>query len=138
MVIFNVTTTRPAIGTNTIRTTRLMIRPIGDHSQIGEWMNLYFGLNGKRQTSNGVLLDLQEYNYAYNQRQSAIDYSRNLLLNVPDVYTFNFKPLTSGYSRLELLDMSGLKQPAHLYRGMDRMPRRWHNYQKLMRRAENL
>ncbi|MCH3914204.1 MAG: hypothetical protein LKE29_02745 [Acidaminococcaceae bacterium] len=39
-----------------------------------KWMNLYFGLNDKEQTSNGVLLHLDPYHYVYNQRFTGEDH----------------------------------------------------------------
>lgn len=47
---------------------------LGYGANDAKWMNLYFGLNDREQTSNGVLLHLDPYHYVYNQRFTGEDY----------------------------------------------------------------
>ena len=71
------------------------------------WMNLYFGLDNKQQTSNGALLFLRNYFYVYDQRFTAVDH----LLQQHDVvsplkaYDASYNPGIGYYYRHYLYDI---------------------------------
>ena len=72
----------------------------------GNWMNLAFSEKQGMQSSNGVLLDLHNYFYAYNQRFTAVGHLNQLLAeNKADEYDINFKPEVVRYFRYDLYDL---------------------------------
>ena len=71
-----------------------------------KWMYLHFTEIPNIQRSNGVLLDLRNYDYVYNQRFTAVDHLNQLLAeNKADEYDINFKPEVVRYFRYDLYDL---------------------------------
>jgi hypothetical protein len=80
---------------------------LGYGADDNKWMNLYFGLNDKEQTSNGVLLHLDPYHYVYNQRFTGEDHLNFLHDETAlDVYQLDYRPMPRLYERYYLYDLT--------------------------------
>lgn len=70
------------------------------------WMKLIFSKTKHVQSSDGVLLQLRDYYYAYNQRFTAVDHLNQLLAeNKADEYDINFTPSAALFLRYDLYDV---------------------------------
>ena len=70
-----------------------------------KWMYLHFTEIPNIQHSKGVLLDLHNYFYVYDQRFTAVDHMNQLLAeNKADEYDINFNPEVVRYFRYDLYD----------------------------------
>ncbi len=82
-----------------------------DEPNDGRWMNLSFSDEKHVQSSNGVLLHLRNYFYAYNQRFSGEDHLLKLLTeNKADAYDINYNPEVVHYFRYDLYDLDEVEQ----------------------------
>jgi hypothetical protein len=78
-----------------------------DPNYHGEWMYLFFGKDGRQQTSNGALLHLTDYNYVFDQRYTGEDYLSFLLdSQAQDTYRKRLNPNIPYYNRNNLYDIS--------------------------------
>ena len=76
-----------------------------------KWMFLHFTEIPNIQRSNGVLLDLTNYDYVYNQRFTAVDHLLKLLTeNKADAYDINYNPEVVHYFRYDLYDLDEVEQ----------------------------
>ena len=76
-----------------------------------KWMFLHFTEIPNIQRSNGVLLDLRNYDYVYNQRFTAVNHLHQLLAeNKADEYDINFNPEVVHYFRHDLYDLDESEQ----------------------------
>lgn len=83
-----------------------------DKPNYGQWMNLYFGKDGKQQISNGVLISLKDYFYVYNQRFTGEDVLRERQDNqAHDAYVTTHNPFVSYYERYDLYDVMDVVEP---------------------------
>ena len=70
------------------------------------WMKLIFSKTKHVQSSDGVLLQLRDYYYAYDQRFTAEDHLNQLLAeNKADEYDMNFTPSAALFLRYDLYDV---------------------------------
>ena len=70
------------------------------------WMKLIFSKMKNVQSSDGVLLQLRDYYYAYNQRFTAVDHLNQLLAeNKADEYDISFTPSAALFLRYDLYDV---------------------------------
>lgn len=70
------------------------------------WMKLIFSKTKHVQSSDGVLLQLRDYYYAYDQRFTAVDHLNQLLAeNKADEYDINFTPNAALFLRYDLYDV---------------------------------
>ncbi|WP_293555597.1 hypothetical protein [Phascolarctobacterium sp.] len=70
------------------------------------WMKLIFSKTKHIQSSDGVLLQLRDYYYAYNQRFTAVDHLNQLLAeNKADEYDISFTPSAALFLRYDLYDV---------------------------------
>lgn len=70
------------------------------------WMKLIFSKTKHVQSSDGVLLQLRDYYYAYNQRFTAVDHLNQLLAeNKADEYDISFTPSAALFLRYDLYDV---------------------------------
>lgn len=70
------------------------------------WMKLIFSKTKHVQSSDGVLLQLRDYYYAYDQRFTAVDHLNQLLAeNKADEYDINFTPSAALFLRYDLYDV---------------------------------
>ena len=70
------------------------------------WMKLIFSKTKHIQSSDGVLLQLRDYYYAYDQRFTAVDHLNQLLAeNKADEYDINFTPSATLFLRYDLYDV---------------------------------
>ena len=70
------------------------------------WMKLIFSKTKHVQSSDGVLLQLRDYYYAYNQRFTAVDHLNQLLAeNKADEYDINFTLSAALFLRYDLYDV---------------------------------
>ena len=70
------------------------------------WMKLIFSKTKHVQSSDGVLLQLRDYYYAYDQRFTAVDHLNQLLAeNKADEYEINFTPNAALFLRYDLYDV---------------------------------
>ena len=73
---------------------------------LGNWMHLYFTDRYRTQISNGVLISLDDYHYAYNQRFTGENHLRFLKKEMPrDVYEKNNPSGVSLYQRFALYEL---------------------------------
>jgi len=78
-----------------------------DTNYSGNWMNLFFGKDGRQQTSNGILLHLTDYNYVFEQRYTGEDFLSFLLDNkAQDTYRDRYAPDIAYYGRNYLYELS--------------------------------
>ena len=71
-----------------------------------KWMYLHFAEQPNIQYSNGILLDLRNYYYVYNQHYSAVDYMLyQLNENKAEEYDINYAPGVVQYFRYDLYDL---------------------------------
>ena len=70
------------------------------------WMKLIFSKTKHVQSSDGVLLQLRDYYYAYDKRFTAVDHLNQLLAeNKADEYDINFTPNAALFLRYDLCDV---------------------------------
>ena len=70
------------------------------------WMKLIFSKTKHVQSSDGVLLQLKDYYYAYDKRFTAVDHLNQLLAeNKADEYEINFTPNAALFLRYDLYDL---------------------------------
>lgn len=70
------------------------------------WMKLIFSKTKHVQSSDGVLLQLRDYYYAYDKRFTAVDHLNQLLAeNKADEYDINFTPNAALFLRYDLYDV---------------------------------
>lgn len=79
---------------------------VDDFKNNNAWMKLIFSKTKHVQSSDGVLLQLRDYYYAYNQRFTAVDHLNQLLAeNKADEYEINFTPNAALFLRYDLYDV---------------------------------
>lgn len=79
---------------------------VDDFKNNNAWMKLIFSKTKHVQSSDGVLLQLRDYYYAYNQRFTAVDHLNQLLAeNKADEYDINFTPNAAFFLRYDLYDV---------------------------------
>lgn len=79
---------------------------VDDFKNNNAWMKLIFSKTKHVQSSDGVLLQLRDYYYAYNQRFTAVDHLNQLLAeNKADEYDINFTPSAALFLRYDLYDV---------------------------------
>ena len=84
---------------------------VNDWHRGGYWMNLIFSEKQNVQRSNGLLLQLRDYHYVYNQRFTAVNHLHQLLAEKKaDEYDINFNPEVVHYFRHDLYDLDESEQ----------------------------
>ena len=79
---------------------------VEDFKNNNAWMKLIFSKTKHVQSSDGVLLQLRDYYYAYDQRFTAVDHLNQLLAeNKADEYDINFTPSAALFLRYDLYDV---------------------------------
>lgn len=79
---------------------------VDDFKNNNAWMKLIFSKTKHVQSSDGVLLQLRDYYYAYDQRFTAEDHLNQLLAeNKADEYDMNFTPSAAFFLRYDLYDV---------------------------------
>lgn len=79
---------------------------VDDFKNNNGWMKLIFSKTKHVQSSDGVLLQLRDYYYAYNQRFTAVDHLNQLLAeNKADEYDISFTPSAALFLRYDLYDV---------------------------------
>ncbi len=79
---------------------------VDDFKNNNAWMKLIFSKTKHVQSSDGVLLQLRDYYYAYDQRFTAVDHMNQLLAeNKADEYEINFTPSAALFLRYDLYDV---------------------------------
>lgn len=79
---------------------------VDDFKNNNAWMKLIFSKTKHVQSSDGVLLQLRDYYYAYDQRFTAVDHLNQLLAeNKADEYDINFNPNAVLFLRYDLYDV---------------------------------
>ena len=79
---------------------------VDDFKNNNAWMKLIFSKTKHVQSSDGVLLQLRDYYYAYDQRFTAVDHLNQLLAeNKADEYDINFTPSAALFLRYDLYDI---------------------------------
>lgn len=79
---------------------------VDDFKNNNAWMKLIFSKTKHVQSSDGVLLQLRDYYYAYDQRFTAVDHLNQLLAeNKADEYDINFNPNAALFLRYDLYDV---------------------------------
>lgn len=79
---------------------------VDDFKNNNAWMKLIFSKTKHVQSSDGVLLQLRDYYYAYDQRFTAVDHLNQLLAeNKADEYEINFTPNAALFLRYDLYDV---------------------------------
>lgn len=79
---------------------------VDDFKNNNAWMKLIFSKTKHVQSSDGVLLQLRDYYYAYDQRFTAVDHLNQLLAeNKADEYDINFTPNAALFLRYDLYDV---------------------------------
>lgn len=79
---------------------------VDDFKNNNAWMKLIFSKTKHVQSSDGVLLQLRDYYYAYNQRFTAVDHLNQLLAeNKADEYDISFTPSAALFLRYDLYDV---------------------------------
>ena len=79
---------------------------VDDFKNNNAWMKLIFSKTKHVQSSDGVLLQLRDYYYAYDQRFTAVDHLNQLLAeNKADEYEINFTPSAALFLRYDLYDV---------------------------------
>ena len=79
---------------------------LDDFKNNNAWMKLIFSKTKHVQSSDGVLLQLRDYYYAYDQRFTAVDHLNQLLAeNKADEYDINFTPSVALFLRYDLYDV---------------------------------
>ena len=79
---------------------------LDDFKNNNAWMKLIFSKTKHVQSSDGVLLQLRDYYYAYDQRFTAVDHLNQLLAeNKADEYEINFTPNAALFLRYDLYDV---------------------------------
>lgn len=79
---------------------------VDDFKNNNGWMKLIFSKTKHVQSSDGVLLQLRDYYYAYDQRFTAVDHLNQLLAeNKADEYDINFTPSAALFLRYDLYDV---------------------------------
>lgn len=79
---------------------------VDDFKNNNAWMKLIFSKTKHVQSSDGVLLQLRDYYYAYDKRFTAVDHLNQLLAeNKADEYEINFTPNAALFLRYDLYDV---------------------------------
>ena len=79
---------------------------VDDFKNNNAWMKLIFSKTKHVQISDGVLLQLRDYYYAYDKRFTAVDHLNQLLAeNKADEYDINFTPNAALFLRYDLYDV---------------------------------
>ena len=79
---------------------------VEDFKNNNAWMKLIFSKTKHVQSSDGVLLQLRDYYYAYDKRFTAVDHLNQLLAeNKADEYDINFTPNAALFLRYDLYDV---------------------------------
>ena len=79
---------------------------LDDFKNNNAWMKLIFSKTKHVQSSDGVLLQLRDYYYAYDKRFTAEDHLNQLLAeNKADEYDINFTPSAALFLRYDLYDV---------------------------------
>ena len=79
---------------------------VDDFKNNNGWMKLIFSKTKHVQSSDGVLLQLRDYYYAYDKRFTAVDHLNQLLAeNKADEYEINFTPSAALFLRYDLYDV---------------------------------
>ncbi len=79
---------------------------VDDFKNNNAWMKLIFSKTKHVQSSDGVLLQLRDYYYAYDQRFTAVDHLNQLLAeNKADEYDISFTPSAALFLRYDLYDV---------------------------------
>lgn len=79
---------------------------VDDFKNNNAWMKLIFSKTKHVQSSDGVLLQLRDYYYAYDKRFTAVDHLNQLLAeNKADEYDINFTPSVAFFLRYDLYDV---------------------------------
>ena len=79
---------------------------VDDFKNNNAWMKLIFSKTKHVQSSDGVLLQLRDYYYAYDKRFTAVDHLNQLLAeNKADEYDINFTPNAALFLRYDLYDV---------------------------------
>lgn len=79
---------------------------VDDFKNNNAWMKLIFSKTKHVQSSDGVLLQLRDYYYAYNQRFTAVDHLNQLLAeNKAGEYDISFTPSAALFLRYDLYDV---------------------------------
>ena len=79
---------------------------VDDFKNNNAWMKLIFSKTKHVQSSDGVLLQLRDYYYAYDKRFTAVDHLNQLLAeNKADEYDINFTPNSALFLRYDLYDV---------------------------------
>lgn len=79
---------------------------VDDFKNNNAWMKLIFSKTKHVQSSDGVLLQLRDYYYAYDKRFTAVDHLNQLLAeNKADEYDINFTPSAALFLRYDLYDV---------------------------------
>lgn len=79
---------------------------VDDFKNNNAWIKLIFSKTKHVQSSDGVLLQLRDYYYAYDQRFTAVDHLNQLLAeNKADEYDINFTPSAALFLRYDLYDV---------------------------------
>ena len=79
---------------------------LDDFKNNNAWMKLIFSKTKHVQSSDGVLLQLRDYYYAYDKRFTAVDHLNQLLAeNKADEYDMNFTPSAALFLRYDLYDV---------------------------------
>lgn len=79
---------------------------VDDFKNNNAWMKLIFSKTKHVQSSDGVLLQLRDYYYAYDKRFTAVDHLNQLLAeNKADEYKINFTPNAALFLRYDLYDV---------------------------------
>lgn len=79
---------------------------VDDFKNNNAWMKLIFSKTKHVQSSDGVLLQLRDYYYAYDQRFTAVDHLNQLLAeNKADEYEISFTPSAALFLRYDLYDV---------------------------------
>ena len=88
---------------------------------LGRWMNLYFTDRYHTQISNGVLVSLKDFYYAYDQRATGENHLQQLLQQeLPhELYAENYHPDISLYQRFGLYDLPELQTGVGIERPTD-------------------
>ena len=79
---------------------------VDDFKNNNAWMKLIFSKTKHVQSSDGVLLQLRDYYYAYDQRFTAVDHLNQLLAeNKADEYDISFTPSAALFLRYDLYEV---------------------------------
>ena len=78
---------------------------------LGKWMNLYFTDRYHTQLSNGVLIALKDFYYAYDERATGENHLQKLMeREMPQgIYAVNYHPDVAFYQRFGLYDLPDIQ-----------------------------